>query len=66
MRFADVLEELEGLSGLRVQRSHWVNQTAIESAHKAGGKITLTLKNGSTVPVSRSYLADVRKAGLIK
>ena len=65
MRFADALDELDGLDGIRVHRSHWVSRRAIENVERSAGKIVLNLCDGSTIPVSRSYRAEARSAGLI-
>ncbi len=64
MRFADALEELTGLDGLRVHRSHWVCRRAVRSVVQDGGKVLLRLQDGSEVSVSRSYQASARGSGL--
>jgi len=64
MRFTDALDELEGLGGMRVHRSHWVCQSAVVGAVQENGKVILTLKGGTQVPVSRSYRDAALEAGL--
>lgn len=65
MRFADAMTEVEGVAGLRVHRSHWVAQDAVAGHAQDGAKIVLKLRDGSIVPVSRNYRADVEAAGLL-
>lgn len=55
MRFADALQELQGLNGLQVHRSHWVCLDAVICCEKKSGKMNLRLTNGTEVPVSRSF-----------
>jgi hypothetical protein len=59
-RFGDALAELNTLEGMRVHRSWWVAERAIEP--QAGGD-RLRLVNGLEVPVSRSYRLPVRERG---
>jgi DNA-binding LytR/AlgR family response regulator len=63
MRFADAIQETEGVSGLRVHRSHWVAAAAVRGARRRNGRLYLVLDDGAQVPVSRSYGAAVRAAG---
>ena len=50
----------------RVHRSHIVNlRFARELGADDGGRRLLKLTNGSCVPVSRAYAAELRKAGVI-
>ena len=64
MRFADAITELEGANGLRVHRSYWVARDHVVGTIRSNGRTVLRLTAGHRVPVSRSYLADVRTAGL--
>jgi hypothetical protein len=61
MRLADAIAELEGVEGAQVHRSWWVAREAIVDAERADGRATLTLKDGSQVPVSRTYAAQLRE-----
>ena len=63
MRLADAIGELEGIEGARTHRSWWVAKAAIVAAERGDGRATLTLKDGTRVPVSRSYAAGMRDAG---
>jgi hypothetical protein len=60
MRLADALTALEGSDGARVHRSWWVARCAVDDAEWSGGRGQLTLLEGTTVPVSRTF-ADAAK-----
>ena len=64
MRFTDAITELEGANGLRVHRSYWVARDHVVEPIRENGRTILRLTAGHEVPVSRSYLADARAAGL--
>ena len=64
MRLADAIGETAGTEGMQVHRSHWVARDAVAGSVRDGARLTLRLVNGAELPVSRSKLADVRKAGL--
>ena len=64
MRFVDAVAELDGAGGLRVHRSYWVARHHVEGAARRSGRTTLRLTGGHEVPVSRTYMAAVRAAGL--
>lgn len=61
MRFSDALSSLEPGDGLQVHRRWWVAADAVESATRSGDGMELRLRNGMTVPVSRSYLQQARR-----
>ena len=63
LRLSDAEGELQGLDGLRVHRSWWVARMAVENVERSGRRVSLTLRNGLRVPISRSYLSVVRQAG---
>ncbi|MBP9755381.1 MAG: LytTR family transcriptional regulator DNA-binding domain-containing protein, partial [Phenylobacterium sp.] len=65
MRLADAVAELEGIEGAQVHRSWWVARDAVADARRGDGRATLTLKDGSEVPVSRTYAKLIRDAGWI-
>ncbi len=65
MRLADAVAELEGIEGMQVHRSWWVARDAITDARRGDGRATLTLKDGSEVPVSRTYAAQLREKGWV-
>jgi DNA-binding LytR/AlgR family response regulator len=60
MRLADAVDELDGIEGAQVHRSWWVARDAIADARRGDGRATLTLKDGSEVPVSRTYARVLR------
>jgi hypothetical protein len=59
MRFSDAIAELDGIRGNQVYRSHWVACDAMVRLDRSSGKYLLVLKDGSRVPVSRSYREKV-------
>lgn len=65
MRLSDAVAELEGIEGAQVHRSWWVARDAIADARRADGRATLTLKDGSQAPVSRTYAAMLRERNWI-
>jgi DNA-binding LytR/AlgR family response regulator len=48
-----------------VHRSWWVARDAIADARRGDGRATLTLRDGSEVPVSRTYAKILRDLGWI-
>ncbi|TCO72990.1 LytTR family transcriptional regulator [Rhodovulum euryhalinum] len=63
IRFADAIAELGGVEGMRVHRSHWVALAAVTGARRDNGRLFLTLRDGSEVPVSRRYRDAVEASG---
>jgi hypothetical protein len=61
MRLADAIDELAGVEGAQVHRSWWVARDAIADARRGDGRAVLTLKDGSEVPVSRTYARHLRE-----
>ena len=66
MRLADAVRELSGADGLRVHRSWWVAKSGIAEEKRIEGRSLLILASGTEVPVSRSYRAKAKEAGLIR
>lgn len=64
LRFADAIAEADGIEGLQVHRSHWVALGQVARSVRLGGRPMLKMKDGTMLPVSRSYLDAVRAAGL--
>ncbi|RAN40578.1 MULTISPECIES: LytTR family DNA-binding domain-containing protein [unclassified Hyphomonas] len=64
MRLADAVRELDGAPGVQVHRSWWVAKAGISDARRDNGKLVLVLKNGTDVPVSRTYQTVAKDAGL--
>ena len=65
MRLRDAISEIGDTQGLQVHRSHWVALAAVKSALRDGDRAVITLVNGDEVPVSRRYIRDIKKAGII-
>ncbi|CAN5362321.1 LytTR family DNA-binding domain-containing protein [soil metagenome] len=63
MRFADALEELDGLEGAQTHRSWWVARSAVRDVSRGDGRATLALEGGLAAPVSRRYAKALRDAG---
>ena len=63
MRFSDALAELDTVDGIQVHRSHWVAAEAVEAAVRDGSRLSLRLRCGETVPVSRTFLPQVEARG---
>ncbi|PZX46069.1 LytTr DNA-binding domain-containing protein [Roseinatronobacter thiooxidans] len=64
MRMSDAENEL-GKAGLRVHRSHWVARSGIREVRRKQGRVTLMMRDGAVVPVSRGYIAALKQAGLM-
>lgn len=64
MRLADAVRELAGAEGVQVHRSWWVAKAGVGDTRRDNGKLVLVLKSGTEVPVSRTYLAAAKEAGL--
>ncbi|MBA1345921.1 LytTR family DNA-binding domain-containing protein [Rhizobium sp. WYCCWR 11146] len=60
LRFADALKETAATPGLRVHRSHWVADAHVESLKRDNGRLLILTRDGTEIPVSRSYAEDVR------
>lgn len=63
LRLRDAIGELGEAAGLQVHRSWWVAQGAVQSANREGQRLTLVLRNGLEVPVSKTRREAVRAAG---
>ncbi len=66
MRLADAVRELSGADGLQVHRSWWIAKAGATEEKRIEGRSILVLPSGIEVPVSRSYRAKAKEAGLIK
>lgn len=65
MRFSDAVNELNAYDGLRVHRSHWVSRAAVKRAHRDNGRVVIDLTNRVQIPVSRSFIPDLKSHGLL-
>lgn len=59
IRLSDAIDELDGLDGLRIHRSHWVARRHLTGMERLKTKATAQLSDGRTLPVSASYLDNV-------
>jgi len=60
-RFRDALKDVEDRTGLRVHRSWWVAEDALEKLERGPSGFGLRLKGGLKVPVSQTYRRDVER-----
>ena len=60
-RFRDALKDVEELAGLRVHRSWWVAEDAMEDIEQTASGFGIKLKGGLVAPVSQTYQRDVRR-----
>jgi DNA-binding LytR/AlgR family response regulator len=60
MRFSDALNEVGDTPGLQVHRSHWVADSHVAGIEQRDGRLIVTTKTGERLPVSRTYLSEVR------
>jgi DNA-binding LytR/AlgR family response regulator len=58
MRFSDALRGIDHIPGSQVHRSWWVAADAVIELRRTGRTAQLTLRNGTSVPVSQPYLAQ--------
>jgi len=65
MRLSDAEDLALPLIGLKPHRSWWVAESGVETVEKSGGKLQITLKSGTQVPVSREGAKRVREAGWV-
>lgn len=59
-RFNDIVAELPVELGMQVHRSHWVAYAAVNALFREGGRLFLSLRDGTKVPVSRKFASAVR------
>lgn len=60
IRFSDALSELGDTAGTQIHRSHWIARTAFAALVTRDGKLLARLKDGTELPVSRSFASDVK------
>jgi len=58
---SDAVEELTGLDGMQIHRSHWVARNAAVRLRRSSGKLMLELADERQLPVSRTFGPTVRK-----
>jgi hypothetical protein len=62
-RLSDAIAELGAAAGQQVHRSYWVARDAVASIERNGHRTSLVLIDGAEIPVSRTYLRNLRDAG---
>lgn len=60
-RFGDAVGQMSRQPGTQVHRSYWVAASAMKALEKHKHGYQLTLTNGACMPVSRTYLKDVKQ-----
>ncbi|MCZ7851345.1 MULTISPECIES: LytTR family DNA-binding domain-containing protein [Agrobacterium] len=60
LRFSDALKEIGHTEGLQVHRSHWIADADVTLLRKRAGRLHVITKDGTEIPVSRSYSAAVQ------
>lgn len=63
MRLADAISELNGYDGMQVHRSWWVARQGVDRVERDQARIFLILRDGTKVPVSRTFAPKIRAAG---
>jgi hypothetical protein len=63
LRLRDALTELDPKRGRQVHRSWWVADGAVTGNERAGARTLLVLRNGLTVPVSKSFRDQAKEMG---
>jgi hypothetical protein len=63
MRLSDAISELDGIEGAQTHRSWWIARRAVKSAELTNGRASLSLADGTIVPVSRTYIRALRTQG---
>ncbi|MAI90709.1 LytTR family DNA-binding domain-containing protein [Ponticaulis sp.] len=64
-RLSTAMHQLEQARGLQTHRSWWVAEQGVQEVRSASGRLTIILKSGVEVPVSRTYGPEVRAAGWV-
>ncbi|MCP4385867.1 MAG: LytTR family transcriptional regulator [Hyphomicrobiales bacterium] len=64
-RMGDAVADLDETDGLQVHRSWWVARDAVRDVRRERHKKTLITKDGSEIPVGRSYEKTLRTEGWI-
>lgn len=60
IRFSDAVSELGDTVGTQIHRSHWISRTCFDTLVTKEGKLLARLKDGTELPVSRSFASTVK------
>jgi DNA-binding LytR/AlgR family response regulator len=63
MRLYDAINALEGIEGSQVHRSWWLARNAVDATIRLDGRPAFRLKNGQTVPISRTFIKALKTDG---
>ena len=63
MRLYDAIRELDGIEGSQTHRSWWVAKGAVADIARNDGRVSLSLKNTVSAPVSRSFQKSLKQHG---
>ena len=66
MRLSEAIELLGSYPGQQIHRSHWISAHAFTGLERSGDRVIAHLVDGRSLPVSRSYLAAVRKMAPVR
>ena len=64
MRMADAAAAM-GTAGIRIHRSHWVARDHVAASRREGAGAVVVTSDEAELPVSRSYVAGLKEAGLL-
>lgn len=66
-KISDAIKQLEtsNIEGMSIHRSHWVAKSAIKNHKKDGRKNLLMLVNDHQLPISATYLKNLKNQGYI-
>lgn len=56
MRLGDAIDLLEGCSGARIHRSHWVAQQSVAGIERNGRRMEVRLADGRALPIGNTHL----------
>ena len=65
MRLSDAVREVGDTPGLQIHRSHWIATDQAKKVTRVGDRAEVSFEDGTTLPVSRGYMAAAREAGLL-
>lgn len=61
MRLIDAIDEMDGVEGMMIHRSHWVTQRAVIGPEFENRRLFLRVACGARIPVSRKYMPEVQQ-----
>jgi hypothetical protein len=65
LRLSDAIKETNGVTGIKIHRSHWVALDAVKSVSRQNGVYQVEMPDGEKLPISRGQIQAAREAGLI-